>query len=178
MAQHNPHDPDELVAVVDAQDRVVGQATRRQVHDKGLLHREAGVIVVDGRGGVLLQRRVDNGLWALSAAGHFPADESYEEGAVREAREELGVELDREELRLVFAGRITATGRNDRFVKVFAVRRDLPASAFPVDRGEVLEVRWFTKNEVLALGPDHMRATNRAWFVTEVFPFLEKNHKL
>jgi 8-oxo-dGTP pyrophosphatase MutT (NUDIX family) len=50
----------------------------------------AGVLVVDGDGRILLGRRTDNGLWA-TPGGHVEDGESFEEGALRELREEAGI---------------------------------------------------------------------------------------
>ncbi|RKS75240.1 ADP-ribose pyrophosphatase YjhB (NUDIX family) [Motilibacter peucedani] len=57
----------------------------------------------DGPGEVLLQLRQGTGYldghWACGAAGHVEAGESVVQAAVREAREELGVELSPDSLR-------------------------------------------------------------------------------
>ncbi|MFC4337946.1 NUDIX hydrolase [Salininema proteolyticum] len=52
----------------------------------------ACVFVEDGAGRVLLLRRSDNGLWALPGGTH-ELGESLPETAVREAREETGLEV-------------------------------------------------------------------------------------
>lgn len=49
--------PDEIFDVVDESDRVVGQATRAEVHRRRLLHRAVHIVVSDGRGNVVLQKR-------------------------------------------------------------------------------------------------------------------------
>jgi 16S rRNA (adenine1518-N6/adenine1519-N6)-dimethyltransferase len=87
---------DEVFDVVDWENRVVGQATRGEVHAKGLLHRAVHVLVFNRKGAVFLQRRsrlkdVHPGLWDTSAAGHLDAGEDYPEAAARELEEELGI---------------------------------------------------------------------------------------
>ena len=53
-----PYDnPAELFDVVDAEDRVIGQATRSEVHARGLLHRASHVFVFNSDGQLLLQQR-------------------------------------------------------------------------------------------------------------------------
>lgn len=87
----------ELYDVVDEQDRVVGQATRKAVHhDPKLTHRAVHVLVVRTNGNLLLQKRVagkdiDPGKWDTSVGGHVDAGEDYLTAARREAREELGL---------------------------------------------------------------------------------------
>ncbi|MDE6075059.1 MAG: NUDIX domain-containing protein, partial [Clostridia bacterium] len=53
--------------------------------------------VADGKTKVLLQRRQNtgfmDGLWDLSCSGHVEHGESMSQAAVREAKEELGVDI-------------------------------------------------------------------------------------
>ncbi len=86
---------DELFDVVDEQDRVVGQAPRREVHARGLRHRAVHVWVFNRRGEFFLQKRSLSkdsapGLWDSSCSGHLDAGEDYDAAAQRELGEELG----------------------------------------------------------------------------------------
>jgi 16S rRNA (adenine1518-N6/adenine1519-N6)-dimethyltransferase len=87
----------ELFDVVDAADEVVGQATRADVHAKGLLHRAVHVFAINGRGELLLQLRsrlkdAHPSVWDSSVAGHLDAGEGYLDAARREMVEEMGIE--------------------------------------------------------------------------------------
>jgi len=89
-------DPGELFDVVDEDDRVIGQATRAEVHARGLPHRAVHVFLFNSRRDLLLQRRSawkDEFplCWTSSASGHLDAGEDYAAAAVRELREELGI---------------------------------------------------------------------------------------
>ena len=89
-------DPSELFDVVDSEDRVIGQATRREVHTKGLFHRSVHIWVFNSRGELFLQKRAmtkdeNPGYWDSSAAGHLNAGEGYRTSAHRELMEELGI---------------------------------------------------------------------------------------
>lgn len=89
---------DELFDVVDEQDRVTGQAARREVHARGWRHRAVHLLVVNAQGQVFLQKRsmtkdLFPGIWDSSAAGHVGAGEDYDGTAVRELEEELGLKL-------------------------------------------------------------------------------------
>ncbi len=89
-------DSSELFDVVDSEDRVVGQATRGEVHAKGLLHRSVHILVFNSRGELFLQKRAmtkdeNPGYWDSSAAGHVNAGEEYRTSAQRELMEELGI---------------------------------------------------------------------------------------
>ncbi len=87
---------DEIYDVVDAEDRVIGQATRREIHEKSLLHRSVHTFVFDPGGNLFLQKRAETkdenpGYWDSSSAGHVNAGEDYLTAAQRELSEELGI---------------------------------------------------------------------------------------
>ena len=89
-------DSSELFDVVDSEDRVIGQATRGEVHAKGLLHRSVHIWVFNSRGDLFLQKRAmtkdeNPGYWDSSAAGHVNTGEDYRTTAHRELMEELGI---------------------------------------------------------------------------------------
>jgi len=86
----------ELFAVVDENDNIVSQAPRVEVHGNNLRHRAVHVFIFNRAGELFLQKRSrwkDRHalLWDSSAAGHVNAGEDYDETAVRELEEELGV---------------------------------------------------------------------------------------
>ena len=87
---------DERFAVVDSEDRVIGDAPRATVHGDNLLHRAVHILLFNDAGELFLQkrsRRKDRHprVWDSSAAGHVDAGEDYDEAAERELQEELGV---------------------------------------------------------------------------------------
>jgi isopentenyl-diphosphate delta-isomerase type 1 len=86
----------EILEIVDSDDRVVGTATRREIHEQGLCHRAVHIFVFNSHGKIFIQRRSaakDRHPLKLgsSAAGHVDPGESYETTAVRELEEELGI---------------------------------------------------------------------------------------
>lgn len=52
----------------------------------------AAAVILNDAGEVLLTRRADNGLWCLPS-GHMEVGETIEQAAVRETREETGLEV-------------------------------------------------------------------------------------
>lgn len=87
---------DEILDWVDMQDNVIGQASRKEIHEKSLLHRSSHIFVFNTKGELFLQKRTltkdeNPGLWDSSAAGHINSGESYVDSAHRELKEELGV---------------------------------------------------------------------------------------
>lgn len=87
---------DEVLDVVDRDDRVTGQAPRGEVYARGLLHRCVFVLARNAEGRIFVHRRTASKLVFPSAydmfvGGVLGAGEEYAEAALREAEEELGV---------------------------------------------------------------------------------------
>ncbi|MCA9327011.1 NUDIX domain-containing protein [Candidatus Saccharibacteria bacterium] len=85
-----------LFQVVAEQDTPIGGATYNQLHREGLRHRIVRVMIEDGEGNILLQRRTSSAplfpnCLDNSAAGHVDEGEAYEAAAQRELAEEVGI---------------------------------------------------------------------------------------
>ena len=86
----------ELVDVVDAQDRVVGRASRGEVRARRLRHRATYLLVFNGRGELFIHLRTADkdiypSYWDVAVGGVVGAGESYDDGARRELAEEVGI---------------------------------------------------------------------------------------
>ena len=143
---------DEIFDVVDESDRVIGQATRREVHARGLHHRAVHVLVHDAAGRVFLQRRSLNketspGCWDSSCSGHVDAGEDYETAARRELGEELGWHDASLPLRPLLKLR-TSPETGWEFIQIYALG---PVSGpFTLHPEEISEGGWFTPEEIIA----------------------------
>ncbi|MEU1214216.1 NUDIX domain-containing protein [Streptomyces sp. NPDC005790] len=87
---------DEILDIVDENDEVVGQAPRGEATTRGLRHRCVFVEARDATGRLFVHRRTATKLVFPShhdmfVGGVVGAGESYDEAALREAEEELGV---------------------------------------------------------------------------------------
>lgn len=87
---------EEVLYVVDDEDKFVRKATRKEVVEKALIHRCSRIIVHNGNGLFLVQKRsmgkdVYPGCWDIGVAGTVSESESYESTAIRELMEELGI---------------------------------------------------------------------------------------
>ncbi|EPH42509.1 NUDIX domain-containing protein [Streptomyces aurantiacus] len=97
MSTDGPADPaDEMLDVVDEDDNVVGRAPRGEVYARGLRHRCAFIEARDAQGRVFVHRRTPTklvfpSLYDMFVGGVVAAGESYDDAALREAQEELGV---------------------------------------------------------------------------------------
>ncbi len=150
-----PHDPSEIIAVVDEKDNIVKGATRKEVHKKGLLHREACVYLINSSKEVLLQKRSDRHIWDSSAAGHFPKNQNYKEAIKRETEEELGLKVEKNEFQEVGYEKLKVdledNIKNYKFSKIFILRKDVPIEKFNIDKGEIEKIKYFDLEEVETL---------------------------
>ena len=95
--------------VVDETNQVTGKASRHEVHTKKLRHRAVHVFVFNDLGELFLQKRsrwkdAHPLKWDSSASGHLNAGDDYDETAVREVTEELGVQTEVELIGEIAAG--------------------------------------------------------------------------
>ena len=88
----------ELVDVVDQDGRPIGAVSRREMRARRLPHRSAYVLVFNRRGELFIHlRTADKDVypahWDVAVGGVLAAGESFDTGAGRELREELGVDV-------------------------------------------------------------------------------------
>ena len=145
------HDPNEILSVLDEKDQVIGSAIRKEVHEKGLWHRETYVFIINSKKEILLQKRTDRHIWDFSAAGHVPHGQEYLEAAQRETQEELGLSIDLKEFTKIAHGKIKKKEKgkiNNRIYQAFVVRKDIKINEITPDKGEIEELKYFNKEKV------------------------------
>jgi isopentenyldiphosphate isomerase len=86
---------DEIITIVDADNNIVGSATRREMRARGLPHRATYILVFNSKGELFVQKRTMSkdiypGYYDVATGGVVLVDESYDLSAERELAEELG----------------------------------------------------------------------------------------
>ena len=140
-----------------------GIVSREKAHRDGIRHRTAHVWVIreeKGRIQVLLQKRSANkesfpGMYDTSSAGHIPAGCEPLDSALRELREELGIEAGDGQLCYIgaicnryeaqFRGKIF---RDNEYCSVYLYREPLDAESLNLQAEEVERVDWFDLEQV------------------------------
>lgn len=139
---------EEIFDVVNERDEVIGAQPRSEVHRLGLMHRAVHVLVFNASGDIFLQKRSmkkdrQPGLWDSSASGHVDRGEEYDACAIREVREELGIQLPRVPDRLF---KLTASDETDQeHVWVYRCAHEGP---FRLNIDEIDTGGWFSPDEV------------------------------
>jgi 16S rRNA (adenine1518-N6/adenine1519-N6)-dimethyltransferase len=135
------NDPNELLEVVDSGNRPIDAKDRATIHRERLLHRAVHVLIRNGRGELLLQKRSHRKQqfprrWDSSASGHLGLGEAYAAASVRELHEELGIEAP-----LTFVGRLPASEATGyEFIEIYEGLYDGPLRC---NEHEIETVGWF-----------------------------------
>ena len=132
--------------------------TRKEVHEKGLLHRIVVIAIIDKEGHLLMQQRAKDketnpGKWDVSVAGHVSSGQTSIEAAIREVQEEIGMQLRKEELKYIF------TYKQERKIKdhfisnhlfdFYLVKRNqIDLNQIKIQESEVEKVKLCDKKEV------------------------------
>ena len=99
-----PESPQELLPLVDPAGNVIGKATRTECHNGSmLLHPVVHLHVFNEKGELYLQKRpmwkdIQPGKWDTAVGGHVDFGEDIHTALLREAREELGINAEGNEL--------------------------------------------------------------------------------
>ena len=157
----------ELLDIVDEQGNPTGQTVeRKKAHRNGIRHRSSHVWLFrrrEGRVEILLQKRSCKkdsfpGCYDISSAGHIPAGTDYIVSALRELREELGVEAEASELQycgkrfIYYEEEFYGEPFIDNQVSnIYILWRDCEAEGFILQEEEVDEVKWFDFQECVEM---------------------------
>ena len=152
----------EYFDIVDEQGNPTGETIERtEAHRRGALHRTAHVWIVRKKHGqieILLQKRCMDkdsfpGCYDISSAGHIPAGVDYIPSALRELKEELGVDIAADQLidcvlkKLGMDGNFHGEPFHDRQVsRVFLLWLDKEAEEFVVQKEEIDSDMWMEFN--------------------------------
>ena len=134
---------DEWLDVVDAEDGVIGQESRLEVHRRGLRHRGVHVFLFNDRGELLVQQRgaqreTSPSALDCSVSEHVRAGEDYLQAAQRGLKEELGLEI----TALTPVVHFSMTyGENDNKISQL-YEGSLPSERICIDPEEVAEVNY------------------------------------
>ena len=165
MTYHNMNVGDEIYDVVDEDDRVIGQANRRHIHENRLLHRSVHIFVFNSQNKLFLQKRSTKKdenpkLWDTSSAGHVDKGESYDACAHRELFEELGLKVKLKKSIKFPASEIT----NSEHIQVYTCITD---DAIKINLEEISEGAFFEplhiQNQIL-LNPNQFTPSFRMLF--------------
>lgn len=142
----------ELWDVYDMNRQKTGQtAVRGEGLPEGGYHLVVHVCILGSDGRMLIQQRQPfkhgfSGLWDVSCGGSALAGENSPQAAMREASEEIGVELSLDGVRPHYS-----VSFDEGFDDWFVVKSDPDISALKLQYEEVRAVRWATEQEIFEM---------------------------
>jgi isopentenyldiphosphate isomerase len=95
---------EELIDIVTKLGKPTGKtALKLDIHKKGYYHNTAHIWLFNSKGDILLQQRAKSKLiypllWDVSVAGHIDSGETIIQGALREIKEEIDLDLNEDSL--------------------------------------------------------------------------------
>lgn len=144
----------ELIQIVDENGNFTGQIIdKEEAHDKNLLHNEVAAFIINDKKQVLLQKRSANkrfnpNKWAL-CAGHVDAYESLGDAILREIKEEVGLDISKDDLHQFGEREFTIRDSNSHITYFYYIRSNLNEKDFIIQKEELSEVKWFDIDEVI-----------------------------
>lgn len=148
----NGEKKDQLLVVVDKRGDHLGLATRDECHmGNGKPHLAFMAFVVDREGKIILARRSRNkslwgGFWDASVVSHVLPGETAETAAKRRGKEELGIDVDFEDLGAFYYFEKFDDSCENEYCHVLIGKTILEVDFNPV---EIIEIRIVTYNELV-----------------------------
>ena len=140
----------EYLDVVDENDNLTGEIKDRDyVHNNNLFHRHVSCFILNKNGEVLLQRRSmtkkkNPGIWAKTG-GHVDSGESVIDAIKREVKEEIGLEMD--DNNIYFVNKFKSTNPN-YFSYGYIYITDNKINDYKLQLEEVDKVKYFKIEEL------------------------------
>jgi len=170
----------EILDIVDEKNRVIGSTSIDEIYDKKLSHRVVHILVLHPKNpAIYLQRRAPTksflpNYYCTSAGGHVHSGETYEEAAIRELKEEIGITTSLTEVdSFIFIGE----NGHQRFIRVFIAKI---SDGFSFIDGEVSEGMFFSLSDAKKMidadkniHPQLAICFNRLWDIN-FFDFYNK----
>lgn len=180
---------EEFFEILDEKGNYTGKIeTRAKCHKEGLWHKAVVVCIINSKEQVLLQKRSPNkrvwpNMWDATAGGHVLAGEFGFQAIIRETREELGIELNKNEMTFLgssISRQVKGDVINNHFNEYYIVRKDLDETKLKLQKEEVSEVKWIDKNEIIERIKDNYNGiTDKegCWeYLIKYYEWIEKNN--
>lgn len=114
------------------------------------MFRSAVFLLLNDGNKVLMQKRIsqhENGNYGL-VCGHLDGDETAQEGIVREAREEAGIDIELDDLRVLHVAHINIKDGEGEYFNVYLTTDVWKGEIQNMEPDKCEELVWFDKNNL------------------------------
>lgn len=143
----------EYFDILDENRKPTGKVkTREEAHAKGLWHSGIHVWVVNDKNQLLIQKRTANkkthpNEWTVTIGGHISSGEDSITTCIKEAKEEIGMEIAESDLEFICTTKTQTvhnnnTYFNNEFRDIYLVRRNLNVDKLSLQKDEVAEIKF------------------------------------
>ena len=177
----------ELFDVLNERGEFAGRVEAREIcHKEGLWHKAVVVFIINSKGQVLLQKRSPYkklwpNMWDITAGGHVLAGEFGFEAIIRECKEEIGVELEKNDLTFIgsaISSNVKGDIVNNHFNEFYIANKEIDETKLKLQDEEVSEVKWIDKDEIIKrIKDNHNSITDKqgCWeYLIKYYEWLEK----
>lgn len=129
---------------------------RSEVHRDGDWHKAVHIWIINESGDILLQRRCvtkdsNPNMLDMSCAGHLTAGDESLTGTIRELKEELNLDINKEDLQFIktlkISSKYTSTFINNEFDDLYILRTNKKISDMKFQEEEISEIFFVPYNE-------------------------------
>lgn len=137
---------------------------RSEVHRDGDWHKAVHIWIINNKGEILLQRRCATkdshpNMLDISSAGHLSSGDNSIDGALRELKEELNIELKPEDLQFIKtlkrSSKDTETFINNEFDDLYIVRADIKIEDMKYQEEEISEIMYVPYKQFKKMVNEH-----------------------
>lgn len=137
-------------------ERIGKTKLRSEVHRDGDWHKAVHIWIINNKGDILLQRRCatkdsNPNMLDISSAGHLSAGDDSLTGAIRELKEELNLDVNKEDLEYIKtlkrSSKYTETFINNEFDDLYILRTDKKLEDMEYQKEEISEIMYVPYKE-------------------------------
>lgn len=140
----------EMWEVLDSEGNQTGEIMKKNepgFFEKGLCHLGAEVWIINSDNKILIQKRSKQknlypNVWAMTG-GAVILGENSKETIVREAKEELNIDINQDELTFISKIKIDSL-----WVDIYVLKHDYDIDKMKLQEEEVIDVKWATWKEI------------------------------
>ncbi len=162
------------INIVDEQENIIGEETRENVHNQGLLHQEIHIWFYTPKGEIIFQHREKDkdtypDLLDATVGGHVEIGSNYENTALQELAEETGIKTEKNNLSFIQMVQSktfdTATNKTNNVIRaIYAYRYDGKIEDLKVEKGKAIGFELWPLEKIFNISDE-----DRKRFIPSIF---------